>query len=418
VRVDRLPPLAPVRVRFARPRVEDLLRGVRDALDTLPAGDLRGRRVAVTAGSRGIARIADILGAAVAWLRDRGAEPVVVAAMGSHGGATAEGQRALLAHLGISPASVGAPVLADMAVVEVGRTPRGLVAYCGAAAASCDAILVVNRVKPHTAFAGPFGSGLMKMLAVGLGQAAGAAQIHRHSPAHIAAAIEEVASVFVASGRVLGGLAVVENAYDEVALLEAVPPDRIPHRERELYEQARALLPRLPVDDLDVLIVDRMGKDISGTGMDVNVIGRWRLPGVPEPAAPRIRRIVCLRLSRASAGNAQGVGLADVVTRRLVEALDPVATYANALTSTYLQRAFVPVVMPTDRDAVTAALASLATDPARARVVRIRSTAHLQTLWASEAVLDELCGRPDVEVGEPAPLAFGEDGTLAGVDER
>ncbi len=417
VPVEVFPPLAPVRVRFPRPRVEDVPRAVREELDRLPAGDLRGRRVAVTAGSRGIARIPDILRAAVGWLRDRGAEPVVVAAMGSHGGATAQGQRALLGHLGVTEASVGAPLSCEMAVVEVGRTPEGLVAYCDAVAARCDALLVVNRIKPHTAFAGPFGSGLMKMLAVGLGKAPGAAQIHRQGPDRMAAAIESLAAVVLSRLRVLGGLAVVENAYDEVALLEAVPADRIPRRERELFVQARELMPRLPVDDLDVLIVDRMGKDISGTGMDVNVIGRWRLAGVPEPPSPRIRRIVCLRLSRASEGNAQGVGLADVVTRRLVEALDPVATYANALTSTYLERAFVPVVMPTDRDAVAAALASLATDPARARVARIRSTAHLQTLWLSAAVLPELRGRPDVDVGEPAPLAFADDGTLVGVDD-
>ncbi|MDR7588050.1 MAG: DUF362 domain-containing protein [Armatimonadota bacterium] len=417
VRVEAFPALAPVRVRYPRPRVDDIPRAVREELDRLPAGDLRGRRVAVTAGSRGIARIPDILRAVVGWLRERGAEPVVGAAMGSHGGATSEGQRALLAHLGITEASVGAPVLTDMAVVEVGRTAGGMVAYCDAAAASCDAILVVNRIKPHTAFAGPFGSGLLKMMAVGLGKAPGAAQIHRQGPDRMAAAIEELAGVLLARGRILGGLAVVENAYDEVALLEAVPADRIPHRERELYRRAQELLPRLPVDELDVLIVDRMGKDISGTGMDVNVIGRWRLPGVPEPPAPRIRRIVCLRLSAASEGNAQGVGLADVVTRRLVDALDPVATYANAVTSTYLERAFVPVTMPTDRDAIAAALASLATDPRQARVARIRSTAHLEVLWVSEAVLPELRGRPDIEVGEPVPLAFTDDGILAGVDD-
>jgi len=416
IRITTFPRMAPVRIAFPRPRVDDVHTAVRQQLEALRLPDLQGKRVALTVGSRGIRDIVPVLAAAVAWLRERAAEPVLIAAMGSHGGATSAGQRALLAHLGIVPEAVGASIVTDTETVELGRTPDGLHVYCDRNAASCDAMLIVNRIKPHTAFAEPFGSGLLKMLAVGLGKAPGAAQIHRQGADRMAAAIEAIARVVLSSGKVLGGLAIVENAYDETAKIEAVLPDQISQRERALFAEARALMPRLPVDDLDALIVEEMGKEYSGTGMDVNVIGRWRLPGMPEPSSPRIRRIVALRLSGASEGNAQGVGLADVVTTRLVATIDPVATYVNNIVSTFLERAFIPIAMPTDRDAVAAALASLGLpDPARARVGRIRNTLHLEELWLSESVLPGLAGREDVAVGLPEELRFTTDGTLADV---
>lgn len=416
VRIGAFPKMAPVRLTFPRPRVGDVRTAVRAQLEALHLPDLAGRRVAVTAGSRGIRDIVPVLSAAVSWLQERGAAPVLIAAMGSHGGASSDGQRALLAHLGVTAASVGAPLLTDMETVELGRTPEGLVAYCDRNAASCDGILVVNRVKPHTAFAEPIGSGLLKMLAVGLGKAPGAAQIHRQGAGRMAAAITAIAGVVLGSGKVLGGLAIVENAYDETAKIESLPPQRIPQRELELFVESRTLMPRLPVDDLDVLIIDEMGKNYSGTGIDTNVIGRWRLPGMPEPARPRIRRIVTLRLSAASEGNAQGVGLADVVTTRLVDAINPVATYVNNIVSTFVERAFIPITMRTDRDAITAALASLGVpDPVRARVARVRNTLHLEEMWLSEALLPEITGRPGITVGAPGELEFTSDGTLAGV---
>jgi len=406
-------PMREVRLTFPRP-VAPIPASIDAAMDALALGALRGQRIAVTAGSRGIRGIAEILARVVQRLRAAGAWPVVVAAMGSHGGATAEGQRRLLAHLGVTEAGVGAPILTAMDVVELGRTAGGLVAYCDRQAAEADGILVVNRVKPHTGFAEPIGSGLLKMLAVGLGKVPGAAQIHRQGPPRMAQAIEEIAAVFLASGKVLGGLAILENAYDETADVVAVRPGTMAAQERELFRRAKALLPGLPVDEADLLIVDEMGKNFSGTGMDVNIIGRWRLPGMPEPSVPRISRIVALRLSAASEGNAQGVGLADVVTRRLVDAIDPIATYTNAITSTFLERGFIPITMPTDRDAIGAALASLALPhPAQARIVRIRNTLHLDQLWVSEAVLPALAGRPGVTVGSAAPLQFTADGTLA-----
>ena len=401
-----------VRVAFPRP-ITSVSTGVTGAIATFARQAFRGKRIAVTVGSRGIRDIVPVLHEIVRRFTAEGAAPLLVASMGSHGGATSEGQRKLLAHLGITAEATGAPIVTDMDVVELGRTSGGIVAYCDRHAAACDGILVVNRIKPHTGFAEPFGSGLLKMLAVGLGKVPGAAQIHRQGPARMAQAIEEIARVFLASGKIIGGLAIVENAYDETAEIAAVRPEEMIEQERALFRRALALMPRLPVEDIDVLIVDEMGKNYSGSGMDVNVLGRWRLPDVPEPSSPRIKRIVTLRLSPESEGNAQGVGLADVVTRRLAEAIDPASTYVNTITSTFLQRGFIPITMPTDREAIAAALASLAlSDPAQVRIMRIRNTLHLDELWVSESLLPELRGRPGVTIGEAAPLTFTPDGTL------
>jgi hypothetical protein len=273
---------------------------------------------------------------------------------------------------------------------------------------------VVNRIKPHTAFSEPFGSGLMKMLAVGLGKVPGAVQVHRRGPGEMAAAIRAIAQVHLDHGRVVGGVAIVENAYDETAIVEGVEPARLAEREFALFAQARALLPGLPVDDVDVLVIDEVGKNYSGTGMDTNVIGRMRIPGLPEPASPRVGRIVALRLSAASEGNAQGIGLADLTTQRLVDAIDRRTTYVNTITSTYLLRGFIPVTLPTDREAITTALDTLGiTDAASARIIRIANTLHLEHLLVSSAVAEILRPQDGVEVGQAADWPFTAAGELA-----
>jgi hypothetical protein len=412
-----LPRMARVRQRFPRPRIDDVPAAVRGALRGLPlSGRLRaGSRVAITAGSRGIRDIVPVLRTVAAEIRAAGGEPLLVGAMGSHGGGTEEGQRRLLAHLGVTPEAVGAPLSTSMETVELGRTPGGLVAYCDRVAASCDGILVVNRIKPHTGFSHPFGSGLMKMLGVGLGKAPGATQIHREGAGEpMARAIREIAGALIATGRIVGALAIVENAYDETARIAAVPPERIPDEEVVLFREARSLMPRLPADAMDLLIVDEIGKNYSGTGMDVNVIGRWRIAGVPEPETPHAERIVALRLSEASEGNAQGIGLADFTTRALVDRIDFAATYLNCIVSTYVQRAMLPMVLATEREAVLAALGSLGlADPGRARIVRVRNTLHVDEAWVSEALLPGLRGRPDAALeGAPEPLRFDAAGRL------
>jgi Domain of unknown function (DUF362) len=411
-----IPRMSRVHQRFPRPRVDDVAAAVRAELGRL---DLRARvrtggRIAVTAGSRGIRDIVPILRAVVEVVGEAGAEPLLVAAMGSHGGGTEEGQRRLLEHLGVTPQSVGAPIATSMETVELGRTPSGFVAYCDRHAAACDGILVVNRLKPHTAFGAPFGSGLMKMLGVGLGKAPGATQIHQQGPGQMAAAIREIAECVIATGRVCAGLAVLENAYDETARVVAVGPEHIPAAEVELFPEARSLMPCLPVDQMDLLIVDEVGKNYSGTGMDVNVIGRWRIAGLAEPLAPHAERIVALRLSAASEGNAQGIGLADFTTKALVDQIDFGATYLNCIVSTYVQRGMLPMVLATDRDAIFAALGSLGmADPPRARIVRVPNTLHLEDVWVSEALVETLRDAPHVAaVAPPEPLRFDEDGRL------
>jgi len=418
-----LPRMVRVRQHFPRPRVDDTPGAVRDALRRLDlrsrlpalAGGRPGARVAITAGSRGIRDIVPVLRAAADAIRDAGGEPLLVGAMGTHGGGTEEGQRRLLAHLGIRADAVGAPLSTSMETVELGRTPSGFTAYCDRQAASCDGILVVNRIKPHTGFSRPFGSGLMKMLGVGLGKAPGATQIHREGAGEpMARAIREIAEVLIGTGRILGGLAVIENAYDETARIVAVPPERILDEEVTLFEEARALMPRLPVAAMDLLIVEEIGKNYSGTGMDVNVIGRWRIAGVPEPETPHAERIVALRLSQASEGNAQGIGLADFTTRAVVDRIDFSAMYLNCIVSTYVQRAMIPMVVATERDAILAALGSLGLgDPERARIVRIPNTLHLEEVSVSEPLARDVRDRPDVTIeGEPEPLQFDAVGRL------
>lgn len=409
------PPLRTVVRRFPRPRVGDPERATDEALGRI---DLRrrvaGRRIAITAGSRGIRDIVPVLRGAVAHLRRLGGDPVVVAAMGSHGGGTSEGQRRVLEHLGVTEAAVGAAISTAMDTVVVGRTPGGLVAYCDRVAASCGGILVINRLKPHTAFDEPFGSGLLKMLGVGLGKVEGATQIHRQGPQHLPGAIQAIAQVHLDRGAVIGGVAIVENAYDETALIEAMPPERLVERELALYRDAKRLLPRLPVDDLDVLIVDEIGKNFSGTGMDVNVIGRRRIAELPELPVPRIRRIVALRLSAHSEGNAQGIGLADLTTQRLVDAMDRRATYLNTMTSTFLNRGFIPITLPSDREAIAAAFQTLGLDdPRSALVMRIPNTLRLERVLASDAVVRRIAEEPGVEIGPEVPWAFLPDGHLA-----
>ena len=408
------PALVPVRQDLLRPRLGDVEEEAQRQVAPLLRPLHPGARVAITAGSRGINGISAILRGAARAVRVAGAEPVIVAAMGSHGGGTPEGQRRILHELGITSESTGALIMAGNDVLNLGTTTSGLTAWLDPIAASCDGILLVNRIKVHTIFREPFGSGLQKMIAIGLGHVPGAEQVHRRGPSGMAPAIAEVTAAVLATGKVIGGLAIVENGHDETAVLEGVPASCIAERDRALFDQANALMPRLPVDDMDVLIVDEMGKNFSGTGMDVNVTGRWRLPGVADPPTPHINRLVVLRLSRQSEGNANGVAQADVCTQALVDAVDRHATYLNALTTTFVERVAMPMTMPNDQLAISAALKLLTgTDTSRARVVRIKNTLHLDELWLSENLLAE--ARQCYAMGPAAPPVFDEQGNLVGL---
>jgi len=413
--VTSIPALIPIRQRFPDDRISDVEAAMRNALEALnlTAKIKPGMRVAITAGSRGIAGISLILRTAADYVAGLGAQPVVVAAMGSHGGGTAAGQLEVLASLGITPESMGCEVRGGVDVVDLGRTANNLTVYTDAFAAGCDGILVINRIKAHTSFHGPLESGLVKMLVVGLGKPAGAAQFHSLGAGKLSAALAEIGAVLLARLPVLGGIAVLENGREETADLVPVEPDELIRREPELLLRSKQLLPRLPVRHLDLLLVDQMGKNFAGTGMDTNIIGRIGIHGVPD-GEPHIERIVVLDLSEGSHGNANGMGLADFITKRFEEKIDFEATYLNTLTATFVQRARMPIVMKSDHLAIVAALKTIGNPrPDSVRMMRIPNTLMLEHIWVSPATLASLANDTTIEVlGPAAELEFDPNGNV------
>ena len=373
----------------------------------------RGDTVAVGAGSRGIANIDTIVGATVRWLRDRGARPFVFPAMGSHGGGTPEGQLSVLEHYGITEATMGCPVRATMDVVQVGEA-LGLPVWLDRHAADADWIGLVNRVKPHTDFKGSIESGLFKMMTIGLGKYKGAIQYHRANVQHgYETVITSVGREMLARARIGFGLGIVENGYDETALVEAFTAQDLEAGERRLLKSAREWMARLPFSPIDVLVVEQMGKNISGSGMDTNVIGRPTNPHEPFPSDPKILWIVALGITEESYGNAIGIGNADFTTRRLVDRIDMKPTLINAITACSPGMAKVPATYETDREAIETALSCIGlTPPERARVVRIKNTLLLGEIEVSEAYATEVDKRRDLTVLGEGPLGFDASGRL------
>ncbi|HMQ31458.1 MAG TPA: lactate racemase domain-containing protein [Chloroflexaceae bacterium] len=401
-----LPQMYRVRQRWSSAPVADIPGAVRAQLDGLALPVSPGMRVAVTAGSRGINDIVPVTRAAVAWLRAAGAEPFIVPAMGSHGGATAAGQVKMLASLGITEESVGCPIHSSMEVVQVGSIADGTPVFMDKFAAEADGVLVINRVKTHTSFDGPIESGLAKMCAVGLGKRQGAETVHRTAVYGLKQQMVPMARVIVERGKVLGGLAIIEDAREQTAEVVALPPDEIGRDgEARLLARSKELMARLPFERLDVLVVDELGKNISGTGMDTNVIGRLPIPGEPPMPSPIINVIVVLDLTEATHGNANGMGLADLTTARLAGKVDFHATYVNVLTAGLvgLCKGGLPIVLPTGHDAVATAIKVCGqADPADARVVRIKNTLLLEELLVSPALLPEVAAHPGLELLGPA----------------
>jgi hypothetical protein len=416
-----LPRMARVRQRFDAPRLDDVEAAVSEQLRVLDGKIRPGMRVGITAGSRGIANVAQILQAAGDAVRRRGGEPFIIPAMGSHGGATAEGQTAVLAGYGVTPASTGMPIVSSMEVREIGRlgdaADPGPAVYVSATALEADGLIVCNRVKAHTDFRGPIESGLAKITAIGLGKHQGAKTIHSFGTRGLAHWMPLAAQRIVRAAHVLCGLALLENAYDETARIVAVPPEAIGTEvEAELLAEAKRLMASLPFDDLDVLVVDEMGKNVSGTGMDTNIIGRMMIHGVPEFERPRIRIVVVLDLTEESHGNGAGIGLADVLTLRAARKLDLRATYINGLTSGIggVQRIKLPMVLPSDVDAICAGVLCCGRgDPEHARVVRIKNTLEIGELLVSESLLGEARAHARLDIlSEPEPLRFDAGGNL------
>ena len=383
-------------------------------------------KIAVGVGSRGIANLKEIVECTLDILRRAGAEPFIVPAMGSHGGATPEGQARVLAEYGITPGAMGVPFATSLEVRKIGATRSGLDVVFSVAALEADGIVAINRIKPHTDFHGTLGSGIQKMLTIGFGKHAGAANAHRAAMriGH-ERVIREFAGVILSSVPVLCGVALLEDQHHQTAEIHVIQPENIVSEEDRLFERSQSLMPRLPVDEIDLLIVDRIGKELSGTGMDTNVIGRGilgysatlssddaRLPR--DSRSPRIFRIFVRELSEHTNGNGIGIGLADFTTSRLVRSLDTRSTYINALTSLGLPTVNIPIHFETDRETIEQALTSLASPcPERLRVMRISDTLNLERLLVSESCMDTMREDRGVSVvSAPKPMQFDTAGNL------
>jgi len=374
---------------------------VRRRLDALQLAVPRGP-VAVTAGSRGLANAPAILRAAGEWLRARGAQPFLAPCMGSHGGATAEGQRAVLAALGVTEAATGMEIRSSMETVRLGAVSAGDV-FMDRLCYEAAGVLVVNRVKLHTAFAGPVQSGLLKMMVVGMGKIDSARTFHNAPHAEMADMLREMSGMVLASGKILAGLAVLEDGLEQTAEIHAARPAEIPALEARLLRRYRRWFPRLPVDRLNVLIVDEIGKTYSGTGMDTNVIGYRGIKNYEDLRRPAIRIIAALGLAPASGGNAIGVGLADFITRRLRDAIDERQTLVNALTTGEMIRAKIPATLADDQELVE----TLERRYGGRRWAFIANTLRLETLYVSEDLADEVRVRPRCAVeDEPVEVGF------------
>jgi hypothetical protein len=412
-----LPKMVNVRQKFEAERLADIPAAVAREFQRpeIRSRVKAGQVVAVGCGSRGIANIGEIAKCVVQELQALGAKPFVFPCMGSHGAATAEGQKKVLDGYGISEATIGVPVKASMETAIVGHLPDGTPVHVDKHASEADAIVVINRIKPHTGFRGATESGLTKMLSIGIGKIVGAATYHTHGMDRFPELLPQIRDVVIANRNLLFGVGIVENAYDETAVIEIVPSEKLATREPELQALAKKLMPQLYFDEIDVLIIDEMGKNISGAGFDPNITGRNRR-AIKWALQPLIKKIVVLGLTRESMGNATGLGSADVITMRLWRDFDVASTYANIITSANLDGAAIPMVMNTDREAISLAVKTVVrVKPQDCRIVRIKNTLQLSEIQVSEPLLEIVRSHPQrfEPASDPAPFAFDASGTLA-----
>jgi len=404
---------------FEASKIESVEGAVRREMNKVQARRLihPGMRIAITAGSRGIAGIDKILAALVAECRRNGAEPFLIPAMGSHGGATAAGQKQVLERLGITERAIGCPIVATMDVVEIGKTDEGIPVVIDQAAAMADGIIVVNRIKPHEEFNGDMGSGLMKMMVIGLGKYTGAVKYHRSAVQFgLDTVITSAACVVMSNAAILFGVGILENAYGQTSHIAVVEPAGLEEVEKELFVRAKDSIPSLPFEEIDLLIVDEIGKEISGTGMDARIISRIDVLGQPKPTAPRITRVVALALTDDTNGNAAGVGFADYVPQHLIDQIDYAVSYLNCMASMTPEEARLPITAEDDRQAIEWALATIGdVEPDGARVVRIKNTLRLERMFVSRSLVFELESRPQLKiVRDPEEMAFDDTGRLVG----
>jgi hypothetical protein len=409
------PKMAYITQRLHEQTVGDIASAVEVVLGGIGLEGLHaGSSVAVAVGSRGICQLSTIVRETIRCLKRGQLKPFIVPAMGSHGGNTPAGQVAALALLGITESAMGVPVQASPDVVEIGRMKAGLPILWDSNAAGADHVVVINRIKPHTKFHGPLGSGVTKMLTIGLGKGHGAALYHRAAIRDSFAVLQEAAKIILKNRPVLFGLAVLEDGYQHVAKIVAIPPNDWFQRESLELEEARAMMPAIPFDPIDILVIDEIGKEISGIGMDSHVTGRHRDIVGDFFTAPHAKRIFVRDLSAASDGNGNGIGLADVTTKRLVDALDLDKTYANAIVAISPEKAALPMHFPTDRQCLDACLQTIGmVEPENVRLVRIKNTLAMDRLWISRALENQIDPEGNVCVVSPwESMAFNEDGNL------
>lgn len=412
---EDFPKVIKVRQKFASPLLENIQDKINSEMAPFSDQVLHGQRIAVAVGSRGIRNLLVIVSAVVTKLKEWGAEPFIVPAMGSHGGATSDGQKEVLASFGITEENLEVPIISNMDVLEIGHIREGIPVYIDRETIAADGIILINRIKPHTDFRAPVESGLMKMLVVGLGKQRGAELIHSHGVLGLQTLIPLMADVAINKLPILFGLGILENARDETADIIALDSNQMREKEPSLLIRASELMPKLPIDFLDVLVVEKMGKNISGTGIDTNIIGRMGIRNQADLQTPKISRVVVLDLTEESHGNALGVGLADIIPRRLQEKIDINKTYANVVTTSLLERGFIPLVMPTDRETISIALKTVGrpVNPQDARFMIIRSTLDLEEIYISTNMVLEIKDMPGIEIiGEPESLSFSEEGEL------
>ncbi|MCC3357334.1 lactate racemase domain-containing protein [Bacillus sp. REN16] len=409
-----VPKMLKVKQHFDDSKVENL---VEDLTNKLHREEVKqtikpGMEIAIAVGSRGIDALVDLTKITVQFIKDMGGKPFIVPSMGSHGGATAEGQRDVLKHLGVTEESVGCEIRSSMEVIKLGELPNGLPVYIDKYASKADGIVVINRVKPHTAFRGSVESGIQKMISIGLGKQKGAEACHQLGFKYMAENVPAMAQMIMEKTPFLFGVATVENAFDRVARIEVMLTNEIIEKEPELQAQAKQLLPKLFFDQIDVLVIDQIGKNISGDGMDPNITGRY-----PTPYAhggPEVNKMVVLNLTPETEGNANGVGTADFTTQRLVDQMDLEFTYANGLTSTVVAPTKIATTLPNDKEAIQAAIKTCnILDFSTVKMVRIKDTLHVSEIEVSEALLDYIKNHPNIEqASDLYDFDFNENGNL------
>jgi len=400
-----------IRQQFAREALADIEQTVHQQV-TAKLQIVPGANIAITVGSRGINNIARIAKATADAVKACGGAPFIIPAMGSHGGATAEGQREILASYGVTEEAMECPIRSSMEVVEIDSSGLEMKIFMDKHGYESDGVILLNRIKPHTAFHGDYESGLVKMSVIGLGKERLANEIHRFGVHGLTTIMPAAARRIFSTGKIVLGVGIVENAYDETAIIEALTPAEILTREPELLAVAKKLMPSFPLREIDVLIIDKLGKNISGSGMDPNIIGRMKVPGTPEPEYPKTKVIVVTDITDASHGNACGIGLADVTTRRLLNKVDWDVTYTNAVTSGFYEHTMLPVVAATDLQAFEWGIRA-SHDPYKPKkIVRITDTLHVSEMYVSDAALNEVKDHVEI-ISEPQSLFDGQGALIA-----